>query len=321
MKEVFDGVIVGSFMAFLQAGVLLAPLGLGWGMIYHPKVTLGGLALYGVSYFDGAQVSPKKNRTWPAFSSGFWLLKFMRSYFPQKVHLPKAFPAAVENAEEKKLQYILAVHPHGTMSEFRVMLDAQLTALLPALQGKIRWLAASVLFRLPLIREICLWTSCIDASRKVTEDFLKAGFTIGVVPGGEQEQLRTQYGKEAVYLKSRKGFVKLAIRFGVPLVPCYVFGCVDLYKTSGFLFGVRRALVSKLGVCLPFCWGPKGLPLTPFRRPLDVVVGEPLSVGSNPSPTDEEVAEALSKYTAALVALFDANKDKFGCGERMLDVM
>ena len=49
---------------------------------------------------------------------------------------------------------------------------------------------------------------------------------------GEAEQIRTEYGKENIHLKSRKGFVRLAMEEGAHLVPIYVFGETSLYKVS-----------------------------------------------------------------------------------------
>merc|ERR1711948_70659 len=111
-----------------------------------------------------------------------------------------------------------------------------------------------------------------------------------------------------VYLNSRFGFVKLALRFGVPLVPCYVFGCSDLYYTSNFLLKARLTLVKKFGVAVPFCFGAYGLPAAPFKRPVDIVVGEPISFPKSANPTDEQVASAHAKYVQALTELFDSNK-------------
>merc|ERR1719321_1450159 len=181
--------------------------------------------------------------------------------------------------------------------------------LLPGLQNRqVCWLAASVLFRLPIVREIVLWTGCVDADRKTAEKMLEAGHSVGVIPGGEHEQMITTYGKEKVYLKSRFGFVKLALRFGTPLVPCYVFGCSDLYYTSKFLIGLRMALVKNLGVALPLCFGEFGLPAAPFKRPLDIVMGQPIYFDKCPEPTTEQVLEAHSKYMDALQTLFDNHK-------------
>lgn len=58
-------------------------------------------------------------------------------------------------------------------------------------------------------------------------------------------QILGQFGKETLYLKSRMGFVKLALKNGVPLVPAYVFGANDLFYTSTFLQSFRVALTRR----------------------------------------------------------------------------
>lgn len=55
-----------------------------------------------------------------------------------------------------------------------------------------------------------------------------------------------EFGKEVLYLKKRMGFVKLALRNGTPLVPAYVFGANDIYRTSNFLQKTRLAIVNNL---------------------------------------------------------------------------
>lgn len=318
-----DALVVGGFAAFIQIGVFVfMPFATLLALYSRPFVVVPLLAIYAFSYLDGSELNVKKDRTWAAFSRKFWLFQRMRAYFPQRVHLPDKFPAAATGTtgDDAAKQYLFAFHPHGTMSDFRVILDGQMLDLLPGLHGRLRWLGASILFRLPVAREICLWTGVVDARRSVAVKVLKEGFSIGVIPGGEQEQLQTEYGKEEVYLKKRFGFVKLALQFGVPLVPCYVFGCVDLYRTSNFMHGIRSALVKKLGVCLPFCYGQFGLPLTPFKRPVDIVIGAPLEVGKIEEPTQEQVAEAHEKYVRALQELFDSNKARFGYGDRKLEI-
>jgi 1-acyl-sn-glycerol-3-phosphate acyltransferase len=305
-----DALIVTAFTAFVQIGVwALTPVGVAWALRFHARVALPLLLAYALTYLDGAERNVKKVRAWPSFSRSFWLFVLFRRFYRQRVHVPAGF------AEE---QVILALHPHGSMADYRVILDGQLIELIPSLAGKMRWLAASVLFRLPIVREISLWTGCVDARRSVAESVLSKGLSIGVLPGGEVEQLRTTHGVESVYLKKRFGFVKLAIRFGVPLVPAYVFGCVDLYYTSTFLFSLRAALVRSLGVCVPVCYGAYGVPMAPLPVPINVVIGQPLRVARNPAPSDEEVAAVHAQYICALKALFDANKAKFGFADREL---
>jgi hypothetical protein len=37
--------------------------------------------------------------------------------------------------------------------------------------------------------------------------------------GGEKEQLMTVTGQHKIFLNSRKGFIKLALQYGVDLIP------------------------------------------------------------------------------------------------------
>lgn len=62
---------------------------------------------------------------------------------------------------------------------------------------------------------------------------------------GEQEQIRTVEGKEEVFLKKRLGFIKLALEQQAAVVPCYAFGCVDLYATYTKLFFSPREWLRK----------------------------------------------------------------------------
>lgn len=55
-----------------------------------------------------------------------------------------------------------------------------------------------------------------------------------------------EFGKEVLYLTKRMGFVKLALRNGTPLVPAYVFGANDIFRTSNFLQKTRLAIVNSL---------------------------------------------------------------------------
>jgi len=118
--------------------------------------------------------------------------------------------------------------------------------------------SCACLLQIPFIRDLWLWTSCVDASKPVAANVLRHHLSVLVYPGGtvttqlldravvnegsvndgddggpgvgEAEQIRTEYGKENIHLKSRKGFVRLAMEEGAHLVPIYVFGETSLYK-------------------------------------------------------------------------------------------
>ena len=87
-----------------------------------------------------------------------------------------------------------------------------------------RDLVASITLAVPGYRELLMWLGCVDAGKATAKRVLRKGYHMYVLPGGEAEQLMTQYKKHRVYVKRRKGFVKLAVENGASLVPVYAFG-------------------------------------------------------------------------------------------------
>ena len=252
---------------------------------------------------------------WREFAECEWGYHAFRRFLSLRLHIDDAL-----RARPPEQPVIIGVHPHGIASDYRILMDGMLYSALPG--RPVLTLAASVLFHLPLVRELCVWTRCIDASKPVAERALRKRNSLMIIVGGEAEQIGTRYGIEEVVLQNRYGFVKLALAHGCALVPVYCFGCVDCYWTwSNVLRGPREALRKRLGVCLPLYAGSFGV--LPLRVPLDMVFGAPLELTppvTPGKPTEEEVAMAHAQYIAALVALFNQQKSAFGYAERELSV-
>lgn len=261
----------------------------------------------------------KYGSPWRRFSEHFPPFHAMRS------HLDLGFgplPKELIEAEKREgAQFIFAAFPHGCGSEFRILIEGMMHNVLPNVHRKLRALAATILFCIPFIREIALWTGCVDASRKVAERNLDRGNSLIVLPGGEAEQLNTEYGREKVYIRSRKGFIKLSMRKRVPVVPVYVFGSSDLFYTSKFLYRPRYWLMKRLGVCIPLCRGLMGSPVCPLKKKVTVVFGAPLRFEiRGHSPTDKELDAAHEKFTIELRRLFDEHKATCGNGDREIEI-
>jgi 2-acylglycerol O-acyltransferase 2 len=181
----------------------------------------------GCEYGDGG--------VWRNFSKNLFVYgSVLREYLELLLNdrqLPKKF---VKEESLDGAQFIFAAFPHGCGSEFRVLMDGVIQQVMPNIIAKnnLRVLAASVLFYIPIVREVALWTGCIDASKKTAEKALDRKRSLLILPGGEAEQLLTTYGEEKVYLSRRKGFLKLAMRKRIAVVPIYVFGSSDYYYTS-----------------------------------------------------------------------------------------
>ncbi len=276
-----------------------------------------------------ASAAPRRWRRWEwatpwrAFSQREWGYDVFRRYLSLRLHVDRELAA-----RDPHSPVIIAVHPHGVASDYRILVDGMLYDALP--KRPVYCLAASVLFMLPLIRELSLWTRCVDASRAVASRVLRGGASLMVIPGGEKEQLDTRRGVEQVFLRSRRGFVRLALSHAsasggnapAGLVPAYAFGVVDLYETYGALRSPREWLRKTLGVCVPLYAGVAGV--LPRRVPLNLVLGKPLQLpppATAGAPTDAEVDAAHAVYVAALRRLFDEHKGRFGYADRELVVV
>jgi len=84
--------------------------------------------------------------------------------------------------------------------------------------------------------------------------------SIVIYVGGIAELFKSSRKEERLYLKSRKGFIKVALREpNVDIIPAYLFGntsVLTVVKT-----GVLARLSRKLQVSLTYFWGQWGLPL------------------------------------------------------------
>ena len=144
-----------------------------------------------------------------------------------------------------------------------------------------------------------------------------------ILVGGELEQLLGQRGEHTIYIRKRKGFVKLALRFGVDIVPIYVFGETELYATSTFLFDFRWWLSKNFHVAIPLFCGPSVLwPFAPYTdKPLVACVGKPIELKKTAEPTQQEIDEVHEKYIQEIIRVFDANKDELGYAGKELKVV
>lgn len=207
-------------------------------------------------------------------------------------------------------QYIFGVHPHGIHCwplNVLAFEGGPFDKVFPGLTGKnLTGLCATVLFKLPIVRELFLMMRYIDARREVANACLLEGQSIYVCTGGEQESMETKVGEDIVVLSKRKGFVRLALSHGADLVPVYGAGVSDLYTTYSFMDRIRKKVQKSFGVALPIFHGRWGTPL-PYKVPLRILIGEPIATptplvkGAQVDP--KLVDEYHLKYITALKAM------------------
>jgi len=209
-----------------------------------------------------------------------------------------------ENATlDPKRQYIFACHPHGIhctpLGQFHCK-GTPFDKRFPGIcDNKLSGLAASIVFKLPGVREFFLSLNYIDASRRVVEDALEAHRSLFICTGSGEESLLTKRGEDILVLSRRRGFIRMALMYGCDIVPIFGIGNSDLFATYSWGMGFRMWMQKKLHISVPIFHGRYLTPL-PYKVPIQVLVGEPLKVPEpkvrGEKPDDATVDSYLKKY-------------------------
>ncbi|EEY66276.1 diacylglycerol O-acyltransferase, putative [Phytophthora infestans T30-4] len=215
-------------------------------------------------------------------------------------------------------QYVLSFHPHGIMpiSVMWLQFTAQWRKLFPNFYAHI--LTASILHQIPLARDVLHFYGSREVTRSAFAYTLQQKESVLLVPGGQAEMLQQQSAKNEVRVYTHhKGFIRLAIEHGVPLVPVLSFKEGEMMDNVQAPM-LQRWFVKKLA--FPFPYFPYGRGMLPIPRKVDIpiVVGEPLEVPHIEHPTQANIDEVHARYFAVLQDMFDRYKDEVGCGDYKL---
>jgi len=165
----------------------------------------------------------------------------------------------------------LLVMNHGVLPFHAFLLTRQIYAKTGRLP---RTLAAEFLFRLPLLRDLFLKGGALNASRRNAGILLKRGNLVTVAPGGIYEALLVHPGAERLPWRRRYGFVAVATKMRVPIIPSYCQGINEAYLTSQVLLKRRIRYLKKSRFAMPLFFG---IGLLPFPVKLTHWVGRPIS--------------------------------------------
>ena len=126
---------------------------------------------------------------------------------------------------------------------------------------------------------------------------LAAGHDVALWPGGEIDSLRPWTRRDEAVLAGRTGFVRMAIRAGVPIVPISTVGGPDsmpvivsgrrLAKVVGL---DRLARLKRFPIAIQAPWGisPAILPELPFPAKIRTAFQEPIELDTDPERADDE---------------------------------
>ena len=201
------------------------------------------------------------------------------------------------------------MHPHGV---FPFVSVCAVTSTLQAKDGfgdgilDLPTAVANVIRTMPILKDVVGVFGCIDASGSYLKSRLqRRKGSVVLYVGGMVELFYASPKKETVFLKKRKGFVKLALRTGADLVPVYLFG--NTTSLEALKWPILAKISRKTGVSFTLFWGRWFLPL-PKKVKLTYARGRPLGLPHIENPTDADVEKYHALYVSKLVELFDRYK-------------
>ena len=237
--------------------------------------------------------------------------------------LPQPFKShtiKMETLPEKEKPSIMVYHPHGAFSWGFITSGGWQEYF--NTRGGIG-LVANSLLHAPFFRAIFVnLAGSIEGADKATMiRKMKKGISLGLIPGGFEEATISCLGKDRVYLKKRKGFVKYALQYGYSLTPVYTFGECNLYWNLQGCWGLRHWMNAQKVPAI-VCFGRWWCPLLPRSVDVATIGGTPLVLPKIDNPTKADIDEWHGKYCEALVAHYERWEGEYGAynGKRGLEV-
>ncbi|MBD2138576.1 acyltransferase family protein [Anabaena sp. FACHB-1237] len=126
----------------------------------------------------------------------------------------------------------------------------------------------------PQIVGYAMKAGAVRAHPKMAHTAFKAGATVLVYPGGAEDVFRPYQMRNQIYFAGRKGFIKLALRENVPILPAISWGAHDTLIVLADLYKYMQKL-HELGI-------PWILNIDPLVFP--VYLGMPWGLAFGPLP-------------------------------------
>ena len=171
-------------------------------------------------------------------------------------------------------------------------------------------------FSVPGLSDITRRMGTVPASQRNADVVLAAGRPVIVYPGGDEDDYRPWTERHRVDLHGRMGFVKLALRNRVPVIPLVAHGSHDaivvLTRGEGLakLLGFDRLRINVMPIVAGPPWGiaPVQLPTLPFPAKVTARVCEPIDwshLGSEAADDPEVVRNCYEEVLGRMQANLD----------------
>lgn len=136
----------------------------------------------------------------------------------------------------------------------------------------------------PPLAQLVAKTGAIIAHPKMAYTALRSGASVVVYPGGAEDVFRPHYLRDKIYFAGRQGFIKLALRENVPIVPVISWGAHDTLIVIADCYKIVQQL-HEWGMPWLFGIDPEVFP---------IYLGLPWGLGIGPLPN---IPLPVSMYT------------------------
>jgi 1-acyl-sn-glycerol-3-phosphate acyltransferase len=157
--------------------------------------------------------------------------------------------------------------------------------------------AHDALMALPLVGSYFRRMGVLPAAPDSIAGALAAGHDVALWPGGERDSLRPWTKRDEAILAGRTGFVRLAIKSGVAIVPVSTVGGPDAMPVLATGRRIARALrldtvaqLKMFPIAFQVPWGlsPALLPEVPLPTKIRTAFQEPVDLGDDPERANDD---------------------------------
>lgn len=270
-------------------------------------------SIIGLMIISGVSTISRNKQPKIAFKVGDWMLKNISVYFQSR------FIVEDEDVLASCGPSIIALEPHDVLP----LSIFAFNTVLKGLKGhNCLGCVTSACFQVPIMKHIYTWVNAVSVDKKTMIKALENGFSPVLCPGGVQEvTLMTDDSECVLYLKSRFGFIKLALAQGVPLIPAFTFGLRNSFSFWVPKDKFSKTVARKIGFLPMLFFGQFGILFAPAKPcTYTTVVGKPIIMPKIADPSEADLKKYHTIYIEELTRIYELFKEENNMGHVKLRI-
>lgn len=250
------------------------------------------------------------------YRAKFW--SYLAAYFPIKLRYSANFKLDPSD------NYILNYSPHGISAFGAVTAFAtnglHFSQLFPGITA--RFMVHETSFITPAMKETFAFRGDCSVNSASIDYMLSKkskGNLLTIVVGGLAEADLSDMEVLKIVVANRKGFIKKALVHGANIIPCIAFGENSVFTKvnltpSSILCRLETFWYNSFKFKHPIYYGRSILSnklygVMPYKRPITVVMGDPLIVNKLENPSQHDIDKLHNRYLKQLMSVYEDNSD------------